>query len=166
MEAGGVAAADVKVESTPKVPVRFELLMSGKLAAAALPEPFLSLAALQGAKTIADDTTGANISQTVMIFAQKYLDAAAGAAAVKKLLGVWDEAAGTINKDPNSFRALLVDKARLPQPLAATYAVNTYPTAQLPTQDEVTSILTWMKAKSLLKTDITYADLTWTAPAQ
>jgi NitT/TauT family transport system substrate-binding protein len=166
MEAGGVAEADVKVEPTPKVPVRFELLMSNKLAAAALPEPFLSLAALQGAKVLADDTTGANISQTVLLFAQKYLDDAAGAAAVKKLLGAWDEAVGTINAAPNSLRALLVDKARLPAPLADTYAVNTYPTAQLPTQDEVSSILTWMKSKSLLKGDITYADLTWTAPAQ
>ena len=166
MESAGVLAADVKVEPTPKVPVRFELLMSGKLAAAALPEPFLSLAALQGAKILADDTTGENISQTVMLFAQKYLDDPAGSAAVAKLLGVWDEAVATINADPNSFRALLVDKARLPQPLVDTYAVNTYPTAQLPTQDEVSSILTWMKSKSLLKTDITYADLTWTAPAQ
>lgn len=166
MESGGVAAADVKVEPTPKVPVRFELLMSGKLAAAALPEPFLSLAQLQGAKILADDTKGANISQTVLIFSQKYLDDAAGGAAVAKLLGAWDTAVGTINKDPNSFRTLLVDKARLPAPLKDTYVVNTYPTAQLPTQAEVTDILTWMKAKSLLKTDVTYADLTWTAPAK
>ncbi len=166
MEAGGVAPADVKTEPTPKVPVRYELLMSGKLAAAALPEPFLSLAQVSGAKILADDTTGANISQTVLIFSEKYLKDAAGSAAVQKLLGVWNEGATLVNKDPNSFRSLLVDKARLPEPLKSTYAVNTYPMAQLPTENAVGSVVAWMKTKSLLKGEIGYGDLTWSGPAK
>jgi NitT/TauT family transport system substrate-binding protein len=166
MEAGGVAAADIKKEEVKKVPVRFELLMSGKLEAAALPEPFLSLAAKTGGKIIADDTKGANISQTVLVFGQKYLDDSANAALVGKLLGTWDTAVGTINADPASFRTLLVEKARLPKPLEADYAVNTYPTAQLPAEAEVQAVLDWMKAAGLLKTPVTYADLMWTAPAK
>jgi hypothetical protein len=59
-----------------------------------------------------------------------------------------------------------VDQAKLPAPLATSYAVNTYPTAQLPTTEEVTSVLDWMQTKGLLKTPLTYADLTWTAPAK
>lgn len=165
MTAAGVPAAEIKKEEVKAVPVRLDLLMSGKLAAAALPEPFLSLAEKTGAKVIADDTTGANISQTVLIFSEKFLGDAANASAVKKLLGVWDEAVGTINAAPDSFRTLLVDKARLPAPLKDTYAVNTYPKAQLPTTEEVTRVLDWMKSKSLLKVEVTYADLTWTAPA-
>lgn len=166
MSQAGVPAAQVKKEEVKKVPVRFELLMSGKLQAAALPEPFLSLAEKSGAKVIADDTKGANITQTVLIFSQKYLDDAAGAAAVKKLLGVWDEAVATVNSDPASFRSLLVDKARLPAPLKDTYQVNTYPTAQLPTPDEISRVLTWMKSENLLKADVTYSDLVWSAPAK
>jgi NitT/TauT family transport system substrate-binding protein len=166
MTAAGVSESQIKKEEVKKVPVRYQLLMSGKLAAAALPEPFLSLAEKSGAKVIADDTTGDNISQTVLIFSQKYLDESAGAAAVSKLLTVWDSAVATIDANPDSFRALLVDKARLPEPLKSTYAVNTYPTAQLPTQDEIGAVLTWMKGEKLLKTDVTYADLTWTAPAK
>ena len=161
MASAGVAPADIKTEIVPKVPVRFELLMSGKLAAAALPEPFLSLAEKSGAKVIADDTK-ANISQTVLIFSEKYLSDAAGALAVEKLLAVWDEAVATVNADPNATRALLVEKARLPEPLKDSYVVSTYPTAQLPTQAEVDDVLTWMKYKGLLTTSVTYADLTWT----
>lgn len=166
MVAGGVPAEQIKKEEVKKVPVRFELLMSGKLAAAALPEPFLSLAAKTGAKIVADDTTGANISQTVLLFDQKFLDDPAKAAGVSKLLGVWDEAVATINAAPDSFRALLVDKARLPKPLETDYAVNVYPTAQLPTEADVTAVIEWMKGAGLLKTDVTYADLMWTAPAK
>jgi NitT/TauT family transport system substrate-binding protein len=166
MQEAGVPAAQVKKSEVAKVPVRFQLLMSGKLEAAALPEPFLSLAEKQGAKVVADDTKGANISQTVLVFAQKYLDDRAGAAAVTQLLGIWNQAVTVVNQDPNSFRALLVDKARLPAPLATTYQVNTYPTEQLPTQAEIDAVLTWMKSENLLKTDVTYSDLTWAAPAK
>jgi NitT/TauT family transport system substrate-binding protein len=166
MEAAGVAPADIKKSEVKKVPVRFQLLMSGKLIAAALPEPFLSLAEKTGAKVIADDTKGANISQTVLIFSQKYLDDPSGAASVTKLLPVWDEGVGIINKDPNSFRSLLVEKARLPKPLESNYVVNTYPTAQLPKQADVDPLLAWMKASGYLKTDVTYADLMWNAPGK
>ena len=162
----GVSAARIKKEEVKKVPVRFELLMSGKLAAAALPEPFLSLAEKTGAKVLLDDTQGANISQTVLVFSQKYLDDPAGSTAVTKLLGAWDTAVGTINAAPDSFRALLVDKARLPAPLATSYPVNTYPTAQLPVETDVQAVLDWMQSAGLLKVPVTYADLMWTAPAK
>lgn len=166
MAAAGVPAAQIKTVEVKKVPVRFSQLMSGGIAAAALPEPFLSLAEKSGAKVVADDTTGANISQTVMIFSEKYLGATGSSDALTKLLGVWDQAVAEINANPDSFRQLLVDQAKLPAPLATSYAVNTYPKAQLPTEAEVTSILDWMKTKSLIKTPLTYADLTWSAPAK
>ncbi len=165
MTAAGVPASQIKKEEVKKVPVRYQLLMSGKLAAAALPEPFLSLAQVSGAKVIADDTTGANISQTVLIFSEKYIDVAANSAAVKKLLGVWNEAVTKIDANPNSFRSLLVTKAMLPAPLQSTYAVNTYPRSQLPTAADVQRVLDWMKAKGLLSAPVTYADLMWTARA-
>jgi len=166
MGQAGIPLDQVKKEEVKKVPVRFELLMSGKLAAAALPEPLLSLAAKQGAKLIADDTEGANLSQTVLVFAEKYLDEAAGAAAVTKLLGVWDEAAAVVNKDPNAQRTLLVDKARLPEPLKADYQVNTYPKHQLPTKEQVGDVLDWMTGAGLLTKTLTYADLTWSPAAK
>jgi NitT/TauT family transport system substrate-binding protein len=166
MLAAGVPAASIKTSEVKKVPVRFQLLMSGQLEAAALPEPFLSLAEKTGAKVIADDTTGANISQTVLIFSEKYLNATGSADAVTKLLGAWDTAVGTINANPDSFRQLLVDQAKLPAPLATTYEVNTYPKAQLPSEADVASVLAWMNTKGLIKTPLTYADLMWTAPAK
>lgn len=161
-----VAPEQVKKEEVKKVPVRLEMLMAGKLEAAALPEPFLSRAEKQGAKVIADDTGDINLSQTVLVFDQKYLDEPEGAAAVRKLLVVWDEAVALINKDPNAYRALLVEKARLPEPPASTYQVNTYPTAQLPKKEQVEDVLDWMKGAELLSKDVTYADLVWNPPAK
>ncbi len=162
----GVPADQIKKEEVKKVPLRFELLMSGKLQAAALPEPFLSLAEKQGARLIADDTQGVNLSQTVLVFSEPYLDKVAGATAVEKLLAVWDQAAAVIDKQPDSFRALLVEKARLPKPLETTYAVNAYPKHQLPTKEQVEDVLDWMKGAGLLAKDVAYADLMWSPPTK
>jgi NitT/TauT family transport system substrate-binding protein len=160
MSEAGVPASSVKVEEVKKVPVRFELLMAGKLKAAALPEPFLTLAEQGGAPLVASDTSAtANLSQTVLVFSDKYLATPGGAAAAAALLKSWDVAVNDINKDPQSVLPLLVEKARLPESLKTIYKVNTYPTAQVPTQAQVEAVLTWMKDKGYLKGDVTYKDL-------
>lgn len=159
-----VPADKVKKEVVAKVPVRFELLMNGKLEAAALPEPFLTLAISQGAVLIADDTKGANLTQTVLGVSDKYLATPGGMLTVKTLLAVWNEGVDQVNADPNSFRALLVDKARLPEALKETYPVNAYPKAAPPTKAEVDAVLAWMKSMNLLKANVTYADLVQALP--
>lgn len=159
-EEGGLQPADVKTEEVKKVPVRFELLMAGKLKAAALPEPFLSLVEQSGGKLVGDDTKSAgNLSQTVLVFSDKYLAKKGGEASAQAVLDSWDSAVGEINADPNAYRQTLVDKAKLPAPLAATYQVNTYPTAQVPNKALVTAVLDWMRQKDYLKADVGYEDL-------
>ena len=161
MSESGIPSSSVKVEEVKKVPVRFQLLMAGKHKAAALPEPFLSLAEQGGAKVIADDTKAtSNLSQTVLVFSNSFLKQPGGQPTADKVLTAWDVAANDINKAPDTYRATLIDKAKLPQSLAATYKVNTYPTHQLPTQADVDAVLNWMKAKGYLKSDVTYAQLT------
>jgi NitT/TauT family transport system substrate-binding protein len=161
MSEAGVASSSVKVEEVKKVPVRFQLLMSGGLKAAALPEPFLSLAEGSGAKVIADDTTAkANLSQTVLVFSDAYLGKEGGGSTVAGVLKAWDVATNDINKAPNAYRATLVEKAKLPKALEASYKVNSYPTHQLPSKADVGAVLAWMKAKGYLKNDVTYEQLT------
>jgi NitT/TauT family transport system substrate-binding protein len=156
-----VPTASIKVEEVKKVPVRYQLLMAGKLKAAALPEPFLTLAALGGAKIVADDTkSGSNLSQTVLVLSSDYMGKTGGASSAAGLGLAWDAAVADINANPAAYRQLLVDKAKLPQPLAATYKVNTYPTYAVPAPADVQPVLDWMKAKGYLKADVTYTDLT------
>lgn len=157
MREAGVA--DVRKEEIKKVPVRFELLMSGKIKAAALPEPLLSLAEKQGARILADDTSGENLSQTVLIVAERYRTGPGGAEGVKRLLGVWDQAVDRLKANPGAWRETLVEKARLPKPIQDSYRINRYPRSQLPKRAEVEAVLAWMRTKGLLKTRLTYEDL-------
>jgi NitT/TauT family transport system substrate-binding protein len=133
--------------------------MNGKIKAAALPEPLLSLAEKQGAKVLADDTSGENLSQTVLVVAERYTARPGGTEGVKRLLGVWDQAVDRLKADPSAWRTLLVEKARLPKPIQDSYRVNPYPKSQLPKRAEVEAVLAWMRAKGLLKTRLTYEDL-------
>lgn len=162
MEEAGVAPADVKKEEVDKMPIRFQLLMSGKLKAASLPEPFVSLAELQGAQVVAggDDTKAQNnISTTVLAVNREFAESEEGAASVRALLDAWDRAVADINADPNAFRSTLVSKARLPEPLAESYAVSTYPTAQTPTPEMLQPVLDWMSTKGYLQAEVTPKDL-------
>lgn len=78
---------------------------------------------------LADDTTGENVSQSVMVVRDAY-DTGEGAKTLDAVREVWDEAANLINADPEKCRALLIEKANLNEQVAATYPISEYPMAR------------------------------------
>ncbi|MDP2181029.1 MAG: MetQ/NlpA family ABC transporter substrate-binding protein [Actinomycetota bacterium] len=164
MRQAGVSDDKVVVEEVKKVPVRFELLMKGQLKAAALPEPLLTLAEAQGAKLLADDSAGENLSQTVLVFTDEYLAATGGIETMTALLEVWDDGARLVNAKPDSWRTMLVDKARLPEPIKDSYKISTYPTHDVPSKEQIDAVLGWMGDKQLLKETVTYENLVLVMP--
>ncbi|MBE0418080.1 MAG: ABC transporter substrate-binding protein, partial [Coriobacteriia bacterium] len=164
MRQAGVPAADVVIEAVPKVPVRYDLLMQGQLKAAALPEPLLSLAEFEGATLLADDTTGENLSQTVLAFSDEYLSEIGGVDTMAALLKAWDAGVEIVNEDPDAWRDLLVEQARLPEPIKDSYRINAYPAAQIPTAEQVEAVLAWMRDKGTLERALTYEDLVLVTP--
>ncbi|MGN0073137.1 MAG: ABC transporter substrate-binding protein [Coriobacteriales bacterium] len=156
MERAGVPAEQVVTAELQKLPVRYQACVSGQVPAAALPASLLALGEANGCTVVADDTTGENISQSVMIANSAFAASEGGAAAIEALKSVWDEAAAAVNANPESFRSLLAEKASLPEQIADSYPVSEYPSCQLPSQEQVDKILDWMKAKGYLADGITY----------
>ena len=157
LTANGFADADIEKIEIKKIPVRLEALMSGQAQAAALPDPLLSFAEAQGARLIVDDTKDANISQTILLFRDEFLSE--NEDAVKGMLEAVNDAVVLINVKPDSYRGLLVEKAKLPEPIAESYQVNIYPQVQLPTKDDVERLLDWMVEKDIIKAGLTYDDI-------
>ncbi|MCK8115444.1 ABC transporter substrate-binding protein [Anaerosoma tenue] len=162
MQDAGVDPDDVVKEEVPKMPVRYQLLMSGQLAAASLPEPFVSLAEQSGARVVSggDDTAAsANLSQSVLVVSAEYARTEAGAASVTALLSAWDAAVSDINDAPDDYRSTLIDKAGLPEALAETYQVSGYPLAAPPDATQVQAVLDWMDERGYLTSEVTVSDL-------
>ena len=160
MEAAGVPDDKIVVEELQKLPVRYQAMASGEVAAAALPGTLLALGESSGCKLVADDTKGENLSQSVMIARADFLAGNGATDQIKALEAVWDEAAGLINANPEAYRKVLVENASLPAEIADTYPISTYPVCGLPTQDMVDPVLEWMTKKGYLTKPLTYDEKT------
>ncbi|MDO4183471.1 MAG: ABC transporter substrate-binding protein [Coriobacteriia bacterium] len=158
MERAGVATDQVVSEEIKKLPVRYEMMTSNQVAAAALPASMLALGEATGMVLLADDTTGENISQSVMAARADW--AQSNAETIKKLKDVWNAAVKEINEDPEKYRALLVEKASLPEAVAQTYPISTYPEAEYPTNAMIDPVLDWMLEKGYLTSALTYDQTT------
>jgi NitT/TauT family transport system substrate-binding protein len=152
----GVAPSDIQKTEVSKIPVRVEMLSKGQVQAATLPEPFTSLALAQGARRILDDgQTG--IGCSVITSRKSAVDT--NSAQLKAFLAAYDQAVTTIAASPEKYRALFVDKAKIPDQLQTTLAIPPYPKSEVPTQDEVDAVGKWAVAKGLVPKEVGYASM-------
>lgn len=156
MQQAGIPDEQIVTEEIKKVPVRYEMMASNQIAAAALPGSLLALGEATGNILIADDSQGENLSQSVMVARTAFKATESGEKAVAKLSMIWDLAVEMINADPAAYRPLLAEKASLPDPVRDIYPVSTYPKAAKPTSQMIDPILEWMRQKDYLTIDLSY----------
>jgi NitT/TauT family transport system substrate-binding protein len=157
----GVPTDQIVTEEVKKVPVRYEMVNANQVGAAVLPGTLLYLGEQQGLITIADDTQAAhNYSVSVMVSRAEFGLSVEGQAAFERLRMAWNEQVEQINADPESFRALLVEKTSLPEAIASSYPIPTYPTVSKPTADMVDPVLAWMFNKGYLDHRVGYDPIT------
>ncbi|MDF2630472.1 MAG: putative thiamine biosynthesis protein [Symbiobacteriaceae bacterium] len=161
MKDQGFAAADIKTTSIPQINIRFEALMSGQVKAAALPEPWLSMAAdpAKGGKVILNDAKDgkANYSVSVITFSEAALKEKS--AAVKKFFIAYNRAVNDIRMSPDAFFDLLNTEGKVPAEAKALYK-NVPPSfAQAPKKEEVESVVKWMVERKIITTPLTYEQL-------
>ena len=136
-----------------KLPIRFQMLVSGKIDAAILPEPLLSLARLKGCPILVTDTQ-LNLPMTVIAVHENQADTFDGFKAA------YAEAVNRINAHPETYRGLMSSTCRVPKPLQADFPVFTYPpTLNLPSERELASIQQWMLDQGMLRAAIPYSSL-------
>ncbi len=155
LEAEGFTPQEIKMIAVPKIPDRMALLNSGELDAAMLPEPLSSLAELQGANMVLDDTSLPEFSFSVISFRKEVLDQ--NPQAIRGFLAAIEEAVEKINQDPDVCREILTENKLVPEPLLASFQVPTYTTAGVPSKAQWEDVIIWAIEKGLLKTNISYA---------
>lgn len=133
-----------------QIPVRLQLLSAGKVDAALLPEPLLSLMEARGARVIADNT---GFQEPLAVIALK--KEKADPATVTALQSALAEAMARINSDPERYRQIMLEKKLLPQEATGAYRMLSYPTDRTPvpppSRAEVERVARWMVGNSVLR---------------
>lgn len=152
----GLSQNALALVPVPKMPVRLEMLLSDQIAAAVLPEPFLTAAKLRGAKIlVSSDDSG--LEAGVLAFPPSVI--AKNAAAIQRLYRAYWEAAQRINAKPDQYRQVLVDSLSFPEDAARAFVFPTYVKPRLPSQASIESAEAWLLSKGLVKALPKPADL-------
>lgn len=150
----GLPADQIAIEEVSAIPTRFELLMNGQLKAALLPDPMGQAAIAAGATLVIDDTKIPQYSQSVLSFSTNVLENKPEA--VRAFLRAWHKAVADINKEPNAYRNVLIEKTRVPESIQGTYNVPPFPENEITSQAEWEDVVKWAQAKGLIEQPVAY----------
>jgi NitT/TauT family transport system substrate-binding protein len=155
-EKEGFAADEIQHIAVPKIPDRMNLLGTGQIDAAMLPEPAATAALGQGAVKVLDDSLHPELSLSTWAFRNEFIEQ--NPEALRNFLKALEEAVAKINEDPSKYSQLLVDQKILAPALAGSFEVPSFITAGVPSQAHWDDVLAWAKAKGLLANDVIYSD--------
>jgi NitT/TauT family transport system substrate-binding protein len=156
LQADGFTSDEIKTIAVPKIPDRMALLASGELPAGVMPDPLASLVVSQGGVIVTDDSSHPEYGFSVISFRKGVIDA--NPEAVKGFLAAIEEATELLNTDPAKYKNVLSEQKLVPPPLMESYKAPVFPTAGVPTVEEWTDALNWLKEKGILTTDVSYED--------
>lgn len=152
----GLKSQDAQLVPVPKMPVRLEMLLGGQIAAAGMPEPFLTTARTRGAKVLAA-TDDYGLGLGVLLFSRKALSSKGGE--IKALYRAYWKAASRINASPKSFGSLLTQKLGFSKEAAEAFVFVTYRKPRLPSQADLGNAQEWLREKGLLKSEVQASDI-------
>lgn len=152
-------ASGIELVNMPDLMLRVETLLQGKdIDAAILPDPLATFAISKGGVAVIDDTTlDENYSQSVYLATNEFMSK--NKSKLKTFVKVLQDSMTDINEHPDKYRALLMEKARVPEELQETYPIPTFSPGTVPSEQEVTRLEAWMVEKKMLDKVYSYADL-------
>lgn len=152
----GIEEEDVSKVVIPQIPVRLEMLQSGNLAAAVLPEPMASVAVASGSRYV----TGSGelgINPGVIVFSD--ISIQEKEASIRAMYRAYNKAVNYLNNTPRTeYIDLVMEKSGFPAPARDALELKPYRSAGMPAQKDVEEAVQWVKSKDLAG-DYSYDDL-------
>lgn len=157
LEDNAMSGDDIAKVVIPQIPTRLELLQSGNLAAATLPEPMASIAVHNGCRFITgSDELG--INPGVILFTEK--STREKQKEIKTMYRAYNKAVAYLNStDRAEYIDLVVEKSGFPPAAKEALVLPVYHEAVLPKDRDVTDCIAWLRGKELIKGSYGYADL-------
>jgi len=151
-----IGAEAINLIDVKNIPIRLQMLLSGQVSAALMPEPLATLAETKGAKALFDDK-GKGLSATVLAFNEKFLKEYPQA--VKPFHRAVNKASDYINKNPAEVRAIMNRDCRMPEPLQSSFPIPNFPKLVIPARDQVMDVYKWLREKQIITKEMTYKDM-------
>ncbi len=146
----------IKLIEIKNISIRLQMLLSGQIPAAFLPEPLATLAEQKGGKAMIDDA-GADSSATVLVFHEKFLKDNPGT--VRAFLGAVEKASQYINGHHDEVRSIMNRECRIPEPLQRAFPIPQFPKLTVPDYSQVMDVYQWLRGKKIVKTEMTYKQM-------
>jgi NitT/TauT family transport system substrate-binding protein len=138
------------------IPIRLQMLLSGQVSAALMPEPLATLAETKGATAVIDDK-GRRLSTTVLAFNEKFLKEYPQT--VKAFHRAVNKASDYINKNPDEVRAIMNRDCKIPEPLQGSFPIPKFPRLTAPARNQVADVYEWLREKQIITKDMEYKDM-------
>ena len=157
LTAAGLSGEDIEKVVIPQIPVRLEMLSSGKIDGATLPEPLATMAVLNGAKLI-DSTDRMGINPGVLLFRSQVVRE--NPEAVRALFRGYNRAVAWLAEASREEYIDDVIKAMdFPPAVRDVMVLPDYTPAGLPPEGEVTAVTGWLKERGLIDRTFSYGEM-------
>jgi NitT/TauT family transport system substrate-binding protein len=64
-----------------------------------------------------------------------------------------------LNKNPDKYRDLLIEKGRVPESIQGTFQMPRFPEGGVPTAEQFADIIQWALKKGIIQNDVPYESM-------
>ncbi len=155
---GYVTGIPLTPVTVPQIPVRLEMLQSGALAAATLPDPLATLAVLSGGVSLVG-TQGIELEPGVLVLSQELIDK--NPAAVEELYRGYNRAVDYIQSTPEEeYYDLIAERLKFPPRVKGFIELPTFTYAEPPQEATFYAVMEWALENNLSTSNYQLEDLT------
>jgi NitT/TauT family transport system substrate-binding protein len=156
LERQGFSKTDIKIVPVLRIPDRLSALLRGELSCATFPDPFGTLAMMQGGRLILDDRRDPSFSGSLYSATEKF--ARERSQALRGFLSSIDRAIKEVNGNKGRWERLVFEKKLIPSPLQGAYRIPDFPPPGVPTREQWTDVLLWLRQKGIARQGSSYEE--------
>lgn len=150
---------DVVKEIVPRIPDRLELLRHGQIDLGLLPEPFVTLAIVDGATPLGS-ANEFGLYPAVSAFSMSSIEAKEEA--IQAIYEAYNEAVTYMNETPlTEYEELVIKSVGYPEEMIGTITIPEFRISELPEKEVVESAIQWASERGLCKSDLSYEQVTY-----
>ncbi|MDM7275604.1 MAG: MetQ/NlpA family ABC transporter substrate-binding protein [Thermoprotei archaeon] len=155
-EAKGRDPRSVNYIDIPSIPLRYQMLMEGKVEAAVLPDPWGTLAIVEGARLLGST---AELERTPAVSVVAMRGSLVDPEVVKRLRAALDEALGMYRANPEKYRSIVEERVFVPEKLKGKWLptwkgrVVDYPRSLF------NDVHVWLLERKLISKPLNYEDI-------